>query len=84
MFKEKVKVKLVLCIALIMTIIASAVYFMAVGIEIYGARFYIFAAIATFFTFIIVHTILSSIFGLIEERDATIRASTQHLLLTKS
>lgn len=74
---KKVKVKLVLCIAFIMTIIVLSVGFMGIGISIYGARFYVFAAIATFISLILVHTILSSIFAMIEENEKRIKASIE-------
>lgn len=69
MFKEKIKLKLVLLTALIMAIIVACAGFIGLGVGIYGARFYVFCCIAGCLTFILIRTLLSSMFLAIEEFD---------------
>lgn len=69
MSKDKIKLKLVLLTALIMAIIVVCAGFIGLGVQIYGARFYVFCCIASFLAFILIRTLLSSMFLAIEEFD---------------
>lgn len=76
MSKNKMKIKLVLLIALIMSIVALCAGFIWLGVGIYGARFYVFSCISSFLSFIIVRTLLSSMFVAIDELDKAVKASS--------
>lgn len=69
MFKNKIKLKLVFFIAVIMSIIVACAGFIGLGVGIYGARFYVFCCIASFLSFILIKTLLSSMFSAIEDFD---------------
>lgn len=69
MSQDKIKLKLVMFIAVIMAIIALCAGFIWLGVGIYGARFYVTCCIASFLSFILIKTILESMFSAIEEFD---------------
>jgi uncharacterized Tic20 family protein len=72
MTQDKIRLKLVLNVGLIVLLIAVALLFIVVGVNIYGARFYVFVCITTFLTFIAVHTMLMSMFSAIDAKDGHI------------
>lgn len=77
MSQDKIKLKLVMLIVVIMAIIVACAGFIGLGVGIYGARFYVFCCIASFLSFILIKTLLGSMFSAIEDFDKAKAASLQ-------
>lgn len=69
MSKDRIKLKLVLLVVLIMAIVVICAGFITLGVGIYGARFYVFCCISSFLSFILIRTLLISMFSAIEDFD---------------
>lgn len=69
----KIKFKMAFYVVVVLAVITFTLGFIGLGINIYGARFYIFGAISSFLMLVIVHSILRNMFGIIDGRDLALR-----------
>ncbi len=69
------KFRLVLLTILVMTVVSGAVSFGIFGISIYGERFFFFAAITAFISFVLVKIIVEQMFYMIDAMSEDASAS---------
>jgi hypothetical protein len=77
MASTKIKFKMAFYVVVVLAVITFTLGFVGLGINIYGARFYIFGAIASFLMLVIVHSILQVMFSIIDGRDLALRNAAQ-------
>jgi hypothetical protein len=71
----KIKLKMAFYVLVVLAVITFTVGFVGLGINIYGARFYIFGAISGFLMLVLVRWILQTMFSIIEGHDQSLRTA---------
>lgn len=72
----KIKFKMAFYVVVVLAVITFTLGFIGLGINIYGARFYIFGAMTSFLMLVIVHSLIRTMFSIIDGRDMALRNET--------